>query len=41
MIYVGVDIAKADHCLGAIDAQGVVVQTYTPGVLRKFISPSP
>lgn len=26
MIYVGVDIAKADHCLGAIDAQGLVVQ---------------
>jgi transposase len=25
MIYVGVDIAKADHCLGAIDAQGRVV----------------
>lgn len=26
MIYVGVDIAKFDHCLGAIDAQGKVVQ---------------
>jgi len=26
MIYVGVDIAKSDHCLGAIDAQGVVAQ---------------
>lgn len=26
MIYVGVDIAKANHCLGAIDAQGGVVQ---------------
>lgn len=26
MIYVGVDIAKADHCLGGIDAQGTVVQ---------------
>lgn len=25
MIYVGVDIAKADHCLGAMDAQGKVV----------------
>lgn len=25
MIYVGVDVAKADHCLGAIDAQGQVV----------------
>jgi transposase len=26
MIYVGVDIAKAEHCLGAIDAQGAVVR---------------
>ena len=25
MIYVGVDISKSDHCLGAIDAQGAVV----------------
>lgn len=25
MIFVGVDIAKSDHCLGAIDAQGKVV----------------
>lgn len=25
MKYVGVDVAKADHCLGAIDAQGQVV----------------
>ena len=25
MVYVGVDVAKADHCLGAIDAQGQVV----------------
>lgn len=25
MIYVGVDIGKAEHCLGAIDAQGKVV----------------
>ncbi len=25
MIYVGVDVSKADHCLGAIDAQGTVV----------------
>lgn len=26
MIFVGVDVSKADHCLGAIDAQGQVVQ---------------
>lgn len=25
MIYVGVDVAKSDHCLGAIDAQGKVL----------------
>lgn len=25
MIFVGVDIAKSDHCLGALDAQGKVV----------------
>ena len=25
MIFVGVDIAKSDHCLGAIDAQGKIV----------------
>ncbi len=26
MIFIGVDIAKSDHCLGAIDAQGKVVR---------------
>jgi transposase len=43
MIFVGVDIAKSDHCLGAIDSQGVVVQkparfTQDAGGWAKFAS---